>query len=171
MRPQASLTAHSASFRLRDCSRDCCRALQQTDTQSHKHVNSEGQDRHTTTNKQTTKNTDKTHQLYHDGSGYVRNNMDKAHYRDAIVNRKAKVILAVHETSGCLSRFAANRLNKLAFDARESGTDPTDYGVSYTASSFVPYYAQLMSDAVVMDRAAGIIAETDEAVKQAARAT
>ena len=47
------------------------------------------------------------------GTGYVASNMQNAHYRDAIVNKKAKVFLLVHETSGGMSAFAARRLRIL----------------------------------------------------------
>ena len=40
--------------------------------------------------------------------------------------------------------------------AAESGADTTDYRLSYTASSFVPYYAQRLSNATVMHRAANL---------------
>ena len=85
------------------------------------------------------------------GDGWVASNMDKAHYRDARCNKKAKVHLLVHETSGGMSQYGARRLRRLGRDAFESGQDATDYNLSYTARSFVPYYAQRMSNAIVIN--------------------
>ena len=82
--------------------------------------------------------------------------MHKAHYRDAILNRKALVRLLVHETSGGMSDYAAKYLRKLARDALDVGPDVTAYMLSYTARSFVPYYAQRISHAIVMHGAAGV---------------
>ena len=76
--------------------------------------------------------------------------MQNAHYRDAIVNKKAKVFLLVHETSGGMSAFAARRLRTLGRAASASDMDFTDYSKSYTARSFVSYYGQRMSNAIVM---------------------
>ena len=91
------------------------------------------------------------------GDGWVASNMDKAHYRDARCNKKAKVHLLVHETSGGMSQYGARRLRRLGRDAFESGQDATDYNLSYTARSFVPYYAQRMSNAIVINGAQGIL--------------
>ena len=93
-----------------------------------------------------------------DGSGFVPGNMHKAHYRDAILNRKALVRLLVHETSGGMTDYAAKYLRKLARDALDIGTDVIAYMLSYTARSFVPYryYAQRISHALVMHGAAGV---------------
>ena len=93
---------------------------------------------------------------HRDGSGFVPGNMHKAHYRDAILNRKALVRLLVHETSGGMSDYAAKYLRKLARDALDVGPDVTAYMLSYTARSFVPYYAQRISHAIVMHGAAGV---------------
>ena len=93
-----------------------------------------------------------------DGSGYVKGNRDKCDYRDAINNRKATVHLLVHEaTMGSMSPYAARRLRRLARDASDNGTDGTDYTHSYTARSFVPYFAQRISTACVMEGAKGIL--------------
>ena len=83
--------------------------------------------------------------------------MDKAHYRDAITNRKAKVLLLVHETSGGMSPYGARRLRRLGRDAEDNGHDTTDYTLSYKARSFVPYHSQRMSNAIVMHGAQGIL--------------
>jgi hypothetical protein len=83
--------------------------------------------------------------------------MDKAHYRDARRNKKAKVNLLVHETSGGMSPFGARRLRRLGREAAALGHDATDYNRSYTARSFVPYYAQRMSNAIVINGAQGIL--------------
>ena len=40
--------------------------------------------------------------------------------------------------------------------AKESGADPTDYSTSYTARSFVPYYAQRLSTSCVLNVAHAI---------------
>jgi hypothetical protein len=91
------------------------------------------------------------------GDGYVESNMDKAHYRDARRNKKAKVNLLVHETSGGMSPFGARRLRRLGREAAALGHNATDYNRSYTARSFVPYYAQRMSNAIVINGAQGIL--------------
>ena len=51
----------------------------------------------------------------------------------------------------------ARRLRRLGRDALEHGQDATDYNLSYTARSFVPYYAQRMSNAIVINGAQGIL--------------
>ena len=48
------------------------------------------------------------------------------------------------------SQYGACRLRRLGRDAFESGQDATDYNLSYTVRSFVPYYAQRMSNAIVI---------------------
>ena len=48
-------------------------------------------------------------------------------------------------------------MRRLGRDAFESGQDATDYNLSYTARSFVPYYAQRMSNAIVINGAQGIL--------------
>ena len=45
----------------------------------------------------------------------------------------------------------------LARDAATSGCDATDYTVSSTARSFVPFYAQRTSNNIVMHGAQGIL--------------
>ena len=55
-----------------------------------------------------------------------------------------------------MSPFAARRLRRLARMAKESGADPTDYTISATARSFVPYYAQRLSSTCVMGGARAI---------------
>ena len=42
-------------------------------------------------------------------------------------------------------------------EAATLGHDATDYNRSYTARSFVPYYAQRMSNAIVINGAQGIL--------------
>ena len=94
------------------------------------------------------------------GSGFV-----PAHdgdYVDAIKNRKATVKLLAHETFGGMSPFASRHLRRLGRAAEESGCDPTDYSRSYTARSFVPYYAQRLSSASVINGAAGIHRSADK---------
>ena len=87
----------------------------------------------------------------------IKYNIFTAHYRDAITNRKAKVHLLVHETSGGMSPYCARRLRRPARDAEENGHDTTDYTLSYKARSFVPYHSQRMSSAIVMLGAQGIL--------------
>ena len=78
-------------------------------------------------------------------------------YRDAIRNRKAKVLLLGHENSGGMSAFTAKQLYCLGHEAKEHGNDSTDYQRSHTARSFVPFYAQRMCTATVMHGARGIL--------------
>ena len=52
--------------------------------------------------------------------------------------------------------FGAKRLRRKGREAKASGADPTDYTISPTARSFVPYYAQRLSTASVMYSARGI---------------
>ena len=89
------------------------------------------------------------------GTGFVP--AHEGDYRDAINNRKARVVLLVHETSGAFSPDAALYLRRLGRLAAENGVDPTDYSRSYTASSFVPHYAQSICSACVMHGADGIL--------------
>jgi len=95
------------------------------------------------------------------GAGYVKatplpGRKGAADYADAIVNRKARVHLLVHETSGAFSAYAARRLRRLGRAARALGIDGTDYATSYTASSFVSYYAQRITSACVLNGARGV---------------
>ena len=78
-------------------------------------------------------------------------------YVDALKNRKATVQLLVHETLGGMCPFSARRLRRLARDAATSGCDATDYTISSTARSFVPFYAQRISSAIVMNGAQSIL--------------
>ena len=55
-----------------------------------------------------------------------------------------------------MTPFAARRLRRLARMAKESGADPTDYTISASARSFVPYHAQRLSSACVMYGASAI---------------
>ena len=52
--------------------------------------------------------------------------------------------------SGGMSAFAARRLRVLSRAATASDMDFTDYTASFTARSFVTYYGQRMSNAIVM---------------------
>jgi len=90
------------------------------------------------------------------GSGYVP--AHEGDYRDAIKNGKARVHLLVHEaTIGGMSPAAASRLRRLARDAAAGGMDGSDYTRSFTAQSFVPFFAQRLSAACVMWGAEGIL--------------
>ena len=92
---------------------------------------------------------------HRDGSGFV-----PAHngaYHDAIDNKKAKLHLVTFEAGlGGLSPYAARRLRRKGREAKESGADATDYTASPTARSFVPFYAQLLSAACVLNGARAI---------------
>ena len=65
----------------------------------------------------------------------------------------------VHEaTFGGMSPYASARLRRLGRLAVARGTDKgIDYTRSYTATSFVPYYAQRLSTACVMCGVTGIL--------------
>ena len=52
-----------------------------------------------------------------------------------------------------MSSYAARHLRRLARDAARGGADATDYTLSATASSFVPFYAQRISSNIVMHSA------------------
>ena len=95
------------------------------------------------------------------GRGYVKATpkpglKGAADYADAIINRKARVHLLAHETSGAFSAYAARRLRRLGRVARALGIDGTDYAASYTAASFVSYYAQRITSACVLNGARGV---------------
>ena len=78
-------------------------------------------------------------------------------YWDCLEKRKAQLLLISFEAGlGGMSPFAARRLRRLARMAKESGADPTDYTVSATARSFVPYHAQRLSSVCVMYGAGAI---------------
>ena len=67
-----------------------------------------------------------------------------------------RVHLLAHETSGAFSAYTARRLRRLGRVARALGIDGTDYATSYTASSFVSYYAQRITSACVLNGARGV---------------
>ena len=48
-------------------------------------------------------------------------------------------------------------LRRLGRDAALAGVDATDYSLSVTARSFVPFYAQRISNNIVMHGAQGIL--------------
>ena len=89
------------------------------------------------------------------GAGYVKAKLGD--YADAILNRKANVKLLCHEIFGGMSSYAARHLRRLARDAARGGADATDYTLSATASSFVPFYAQRISSNIVMHSSQGIL--------------
>ena len=83
------------------------------------------------------------------GTGYVP--AKDGDYHDAIRNRKARLHLVIFEAGlGGVLPFGAKRLRRKGRAAKASGADPTDYTISPTARSFVPYYAQRLSTASVM---------------------
>ena len=84
-------------------------------------------------------------------------------YVDAIQNRKAAVHLLVHETLGGMCSYSARRLRRLARDAALHGCDSTDYRASASARSFVPFYAQKISSAIVMNGMQGILDQLSHA--------
>ena len=90
-------------------------------------------------------------------------------YRDAINNRKASVLLLVHEIFGGMSPFASRHLRRLSRRAAEEGTDSTDYSQSYTAASFVSYYAQRISNNIVMYGADGFLKQLGKVIKTRAK--
>ena len=69
--------------------------------------------------------------------------------KEWLVKKRAAAL--VHETLGGMCPFSARRLRRLARDAAASGCDATDYSLSSTARSFVPFYAQRISSAIVMN--------------------
>ena len=72
-------------------------------------------------------------------------------------NKKATTKMLCHETLGGMSPFAARHLRRLGRDAAVAGIDATDYQLSVTARSFVPFYAQRISNNIVMHGAQGIL--------------
>ena len=84
-------------------------------------------------------------------------------YRDAINNKKATTKMLSHETLGGMSPFAARHLRRLGRDAAVAGIDATDYQLSTTARSFVPFYAQKISSAIVMNGMQGILDQLSHA--------
>ena len=110
------------------------------------------------------------------GRGYVKATpkpglKGAADYADAIINRKARVHLLAHETSGAFSAYAARRLRRLGRVARALGIDGTDYAASYTAASFVSYYAQRITSACVLNGARGVFKALNKARAKFAKAT
>ena len=61
-----------------------------------------------------------------------------------------------HAGLGGLLPDGARRLRRNARAAKESGADPTDYTISPTARSFVPYYTQRLSADCVLNGASAI---------------
>ena len=55
-----------------------------------------------------------------------------------------------------MTPYGARRLRSRGRAAKESGCDPTDYTTSPTARSFVPFYAQRLSTACVLNGARAI---------------
>ena len=101
------------------------------------------------------------------GSGHVA--AKRGDYWDALERRKARVHLLVHENLGGMSAYAARRLRRLGRLAKEWGTDGTDYSKSYTARSFVPYYAQRISHSIVINGAQAILNGIAKATKSRLR--
>ena len=82
---------------------------------------------------------------------------------DAIVNRKADATLYLHESLGGMTRPTSKHLNFLAREAKKNGCDGTDYTRSYTANSFVTFYAQRLSWASAGGVADGVLASLAKA--------
>ena len=55
-----------------------------------------------------------------------------------------------------MSAYAARRLRFKGREAKAGGADATDYSTSPTARSFVPFYAQRLSAACVLNGARSI---------------
>ena len=90
-----------------------------------------------------------------DGTGHVP--AQRGDYYDCIENRKALLHLVCLEAGlGGLSPYAARRLRRKAREAKAGGSDATDYTISPTARSFVPFYAQRLSAACVLNGARAI---------------
>ena len=77
--------------------------------------------------------------------------------------------LLVHEIFGGMSPFASCHLRRLGRRAAEEGTDSTDYSQSYTAASFVSYYAQRISNNIVMYGADGFLKQLGKVIKTRAK--
>ena len=103
------------------------------------------------------------------GAGYVKAKLGD--YADAILNRKANVKLLCHEIFGGMSSYAARHLRRLARDAARGGADATDYTLSATASSFVPFYAQRISSNIVMHSARNALEHVKRLRRDPLRAT
>ena len=90
-----------------------------------------------------------------DGTGHVA--AHRGDYYDCIENRKARLHLVTFEAGlGGLLPYGASRLRRMGRLAKASGGDPTDYTTSSTARSFVPFYAQRLSTACVLNGARAI---------------
>ena len=87
------------------------------------------------------------------------------------MHRKARVRLLVHERTGAFSPYAARRLRRLGRAARTLGIDTTDYAASYTAASFVPYFAQRITSACVLNGARGVFKALNKERAKFAKAT
>ena len=96
------------------------------------------------------------------GTGYVPQH--DGDYRDAINNRKARVHLLIHETTGAVGSYAARYLRRLARDAVQHGGDGTDYRNTGTGS-FLEHYSQRLSAACVMHGAAEGLKAINRAAK------
>ncbi len=87
------------------------------------------------------------------------------HAQEGGIRRALRSFPEVDLSSSCcatrLSRrqsaFAARHLRRLGRDAALAGIDSTDYSLSATARSFVPFYAQRISHNIVMHGAQGIL--------------
>ena len=89
------------------------------------------------------------------GSGHVP--AHRGDYYDCVENRKARLHLVTFESGlGGVTPYGARRLRSRGRAAKESGCDPPDYTTSPTARSFVPFYAQRLSTACVLNGARAI---------------
>ena len=89
------------------------------------------------------------------GTGHVA--AHRGDYYDCIENRKARLHLVTFEAGlGGLLPYGASRLRRMGRLAKASGADPTDYTTSSSARSFVPFYAQRLSTACVLNGARAI---------------
>ena len=78
-------------------------------------------------------------------------------YYDCVENRKARLHLICFTAGlGGMSAYAARRLRFKGREAKAGGADATDYSTSPTARSFVPFYAQRLSAACVLNGARNI---------------
>ena len=71
----------------------------------------------------------------------------------------------------CSLAYAARHLRRLARDAARGGADATDYTLSATASSFVPFYAQRISSNIVMHSARNALEHVKRLRRDPLRAT
>ena len=87
----------------------------------------------------------------------ILNAHSRGDYYDCIENRKARLHLVTFEAGlGGLLPYGASRLRRMGRLAKASGADPTDYTTSSSARSFVPFYAQRLSTACVLNGARAI---------------